>query len=46
MTGPAIVVGGLQIEQGWLLLAALLLVGMGAVMVRVGFRRGKGATER
>lgn len=46
MTGSTIVVGGVAIEQGWLLLAAFVLVAIGAVCVRVGFRRGKAAIDQ
>jgi hypothetical protein len=46
MTGPAVVIGGFEIQQGWLLLAAVALVGVGALFVRFGFRRGKAAIDK
>lgn len=46
MTGSGIVIGGVVVEQGWLIAAALALVTIGAVIVRLCFRRGKEATDR
>ncbi|MFE6025565.1 hypothetical protein [Streptomyces niveus] len=42
----AIVIGTTVITGWWLLAAALTLVAVGAVMIRVGFRRGRTAGDR
>jgi hypothetical protein len=40
-----VTIGGIAFEQLWLLGAALLLVTVGAVAIRVGWRRNKGISE-
>lgn len=42
----AIVIGTTVITGWWLLAAALAVVAVGALCIRVGFRRGKGANEQ
>lgn len=44
-TGAGVVIGSLAISEKWLLVGAVALVVLGAVLVRVVFRRGKGATD-
>lgn len=40
-TGGGIVLGSVVIGQMWLIAIALLLVTLGALAIRVGFRRGR-----
>jgi len=42
----AIVIGTTVITGWWLLAAAFTLVAIGAVCIRAGFRRGRGAGQR
>ncbi|WP_381797251.1 hypothetical protein [Streptomyces niveus] len=42
----AIVIGTTVITGWWLLTIALVLVAIGAVAIRVGFRRGRSAGDR
>lgn len=41
VTGATVAIGGLVFDQVWLLAAAVAIVGVGATMARIGFRRGK-----
>lgn len=45
LTGSGLVIGGLAIGRYWILASSLLLVGGGAILIRLFFRRGKKATE-
>ena len=45
LTGGGIVIGGIAFGRYWILLASILLVALGAVLIRVLFRRGKEATQ-
>ncbi len=42
----AITIGGIAFQQLWLLGLAAVIVGLGAVLVRTSFRRGKAVSER
>lgn len=46
MTGGGITIAGIFIGQLWLLAAVIALVAVGAVLIRVSFRRGKTAAQR
>lgn len=41
MTGTGIVLGGVVIDQVWLVAGAVGLMLVGVVLIRLGFRRGK-----
>ncbi|WP_267595710.1 hypothetical protein [Carbonactinospora thermoautotrophica] len=45
LTGAGITVGGVFFEQVWLLVAAAGLIAMGALMIRLGWRRNKGISQ-
>ncbi|MFE9099912.1 hypothetical protein [Actinomadura geliboluensis] len=45
MTGAGITLGGIFIGQLWLVVAAIVLVALGAVVIRLSFRRGKNAGQ-
>ncbi|MFI1170826.1 hypothetical protein [Streptomyces melanogenes] len=40
-TGVTLTIGGIVLDQVWLIALAAGLVVMGAVVIRLGFRRGK-----
>ncbi|MEU0008417.1 hypothetical protein ABZ079_30245 [Streptomyces sp. NPDC006314] len=42
----AVTLGGIAFQQLWLLGLAAVVVGLGAVLVRTSFRRGKAVHER
>ncbi|MES4892038.1 hypothetical protein [Streptomyces sp. NPDC096012] len=41
-TGTSLTIGSIVLDQTWLIAAALGLVVLGALFIRLGFRRGKG----
>src|SRR5690606_28157601 len=45
MTGAGITLGGIFIGQLWLVIAAVALVAVGAVIIRLTFRRGRDAGQ-
>jgi hypothetical protein len=45
-TGAGITVGAVVIDQWWLAITAAAVIGLGAVLTRVGWRRGKAPTQR
>ena len=45
-TGAGITVGAIVIDQVWLAAVAAAVIGLGAVLTRVGWRRGKAPTQR
>jgi hypothetical protein len=45
-TGAGITVGAVVIDQVWLAAVAAAVIGVGAVLTRVGWRRGKAPTQR
>ena len=45
LTGATTVATGLVIGRYWILLASLTIVSVGAILIRLFFRRGKKATE-
>lgn len=46
LTGAGIAVGGVIIDQVWLLAVAGGLIGVGALLLRVGYRRRKPVNAR
>ena len=40
-TGATLTIGGIVLEQGWLIGIATGLILAGGLLIRVGFRRGK-----
>jgi hypothetical protein len=46
VTGAGITVGALVIDQLWLAAVAAVVIAVGAVFIRVGWRRGKAPTQR
>jgi hypothetical protein len=45
-TGAGITIGAVVIDQVWLAALAVGVIAAGAVLTRVGWRRGKAPTER
>ncbi|MFF8406957.1 hypothetical protein ACF06P_35690 [Streptomyces sp. NPDC015684] len=45
-TAGVIVVAGVAVTGWWLLAAALAVIAVGAICIRVGFRRNRGAGQR
>jgi hypothetical protein len=45
-TGAGITIGALVIDQVWLAAVAVAVIAVGAVLTRVGWRRGKAPTQR
>ncbi|MGV2384205.1 MAG UNVERIFIED_CONTAM: hypothetical protein LOD86_02880 [Thermobifida fusca] len=45
MTGAGITLGGIFIGQLWLVVTAVALVAVGALIIRLSFRRGKDASQ-
>jgi hypothetical protein len=45
-TGAGITIGAIVIDQWWLAITAAGLIALGAVLTRVGWRRGKAPTQR
>lgn len=45
-TGAGITIGAIVIDQWWLAITAASLITLGAVLTRVGWRRGKAPTQR
>ncbi|MFI5973576.1 hypothetical protein [Streptomyces sp. NPDC051452] len=45
-TAGVLVVGGVAVTGWWLLAAALAVVTVGAICIRLGFRHGRGAGEQ
>lgn len=45
-TAGALIIGGTAVTGGWLLAAAIALIAIGAIAIRVGFRRGRTAGQR
>ena len=45
-TGAGITIGAIVIDQWWLAITAAGFIALGAVLTRVGWRRGKAPTQR
>jgi hypothetical protein len=45
-TGTGVVVGGTIISDQWIVLGAIVLVAIGALLIRASFRRNKKAQEK
>jgi len=45
-TGAGITIGAIVIDQWWLAITGAGVIALGAVLTRVGWRRGKAPTQR
>ena len=44
-TGAGLVIGGVVVDQIWLVVAGFAFVAVGALVIRFGFRRNMGADQ-